>query len=363
MQRPDRVKLDAGHGPLSLSRPLPDRIGSEEELDEILSRPRPELIHSIRTVSSPLLILGAGGKMGPTLALLARRAADAAGHPLEIIAVSRFQSGTTRQWLETRGVKTLNCDLLEADSLRQLPETQNLIHLVGLKFGTAQNPAVTWAVNALVPARVAERFAKARIVVLSTGNVYSLSPSNQGGSLETAPLRPLGEYANAVIGRERFFEFFSGRAATPVALLRLFYAVELRYGVLVDLARKVAQGHPIDLTTGHFNCIWQADANEIILRALPLAASPPTVWNVCRPETFSVRQVATRLGELLQRSPVFTGQEAPTALLGNASKLCAALGQPSVTLEPLLVWIAHWVRERARYLDKPTHFEVRNGEF
>ncbi|HWH68833.1 MAG TPA: NAD(P)-dependent oxidoreductase, partial [Candidatus Sulfotelmatobacter sp.] len=235
--------------------------------------------------------------------------------------------------------------------------------MVGLKFGTAQNPATTWASNALVADRVARRYPQARIVALSTGNVYPFSPISAGGSLETAPLTPVGEYANSAVARERFLEFHSLQAGTPVALMRLFYAVDLRYGVLVDLARKVVQGQPIDLASGAFNCIWQGDANELILRALGLAGSPPTAWNLCQPEIFSVREMAIRLGELLGCPPTFVGQEAATALLGNSAKLCQALGAPALPMETLLRWVSYWVKNSARYLDKPTHFEVRDGQY
>lgn len=338
-------------------------IPDEAALEERLSRPHPRLIEFIRGVSSPLVILGAGGKMGASLAVLAHRAAQAAGHPLEVIAVSRFADPSVRRGFEDRGVRTLPCDLLAEGAVHQLPDTRNLIYLVGVKFGTAQNASATWAANTLVPARVVERYPRARIVALSTGNVYPLSPVNRRGSTETDPLTPVGEYANSAVARERIFEFYSRRLGTPVALMRLFYAVELRYGVLLDIARKVWNGEAVELTNGFFNCIWQGDANDLILRSLPLAASPPSAWNLCAPQVFSVRQIATRLGELLERSPNFTGAEAATALLGNPARLCGALGEPSLPLETLLPWIAAWVKGGGRTLDKPTHFEVRDGTY
>jgi nucleoside-diphosphate-sugar epimerase len=314
-------------------------------------------------LSGPLLILGAGGKMGLTLAGLARRAAEEGGHRLDIVAVSRFGNAKSRSWLEARCVKTLGCDLLDAGALAGLPDAENIIYLVGVKFGTAQNPAATWATNTLVPANVCERFPHSRIVALSTGNVYPLNAVRRGGSVEDDALTPLGEYANATVGRERIFEFESRRHGTPIALLRLCYAVELRYGVLMDLARKIHAGEPIALLNGYFNCIWQGDANEMILRALPLVESPPSAWNLCRPEIFSVREVATRLGELLGRPPQFVGQEAETALVVNAERLCMHLGLPQTTLETMLAWTAHWVQSGGRSLGKPTHFEVRNGNY
>jgi nucleoside-diphosphate-sugar epimerase len=265
--------------------------------------------------------------------------------------------------LEAHGVTTRSCDLLAEGSLQQLPEAANVIYLVGLKFGTAQNPAATWAINTLVPARVTERYARARIVALSTGNVYPLSEKSRGGSRETDPLTPRGEYANAAVARERIFEYGSARHHIPITLLRLFYAVELRYGVLVDIARKVLAGEPVELANGYFNCIWQGDANDMILRALSLAASPPTPWNLCRPEIFPVRAVALRFGELLGRAPQFAGTETPSALLGNSAPLCGKLGPPSVPLETMLQWIAPWVKQGGRNLERPTHFEVRDGNY
>lgn len=342
---------------------FPESVQTEPELEDLLTRPGAVLVDSIATVTSPLIILGAGGKMGPTLAVMARRAAIAAGHDLKVLAASRFSDDRARQWLERQGVTTIPCDLLESSSLSELPDATNVIYLVGQKFGTTKSPATTWAMNAIPPARVVERYPTARIVALSTGNVYPLSEASRGGSLETDPLTPLGEYPNAAVGRERVFEFFSSRNGTPLALIRLFYAVELRYGVLVDIARKVYGGEAIQLDNGYFNCIWQGDANEMILRALALAESPPTVWNLCRPEIFSVREVATRLGELFGREPRFSGAETKTALLGNSARICAALGPPPTSLDTMLRCIAHWVKLGGRNLGKPTHFEVRDGNY
>lgn len=342
---------------------LPERIETEEALDEWLSRPRPELVRFIAQVRSPLVILGAGGKMGPSLAVLARRAAQAAGHRLDILAVSRFSNPQARRWLEAHEVRTLPCDLFDATSVRALPDSENVLFLVGQKFGTSENPSLTWATNTLVPARVAERYSGARIVALSTGNVYPPSPVAAGGSVETDPVTPLGEYANATVARERIFEFYSQRQSTPVVLLRLFYAVELRYGLLRDLADKVWSGQTVDLTTGHFNCIWQGDANEFVLRSLPLATVPAAAYNLTRPEVFSVRAVATRLGELTGKPVHFSGSESDTSLLGNAHKVRSRLGDPPTPLETMLRWTADWVRRGGRSLGKPTHFEVRDGRY
>ncbi len=329
----------------------------------MLTRPDPALVEFVRTLASPLLILGAGGKMGPSLATLVKRAADAGDHRLEVKAVSRFGDAGLVARLNGCGVKTLSCDLLEQQAVQRLPDAPNIIYLVGLKFGTAHNPAATWAINTIVPTRISERYPDARIVALSTGNVYPLSEVDRRGSLESEALTPVGEYANAAVGRERIFEFHSRLNHTPVTLLRLFYAVELRYGVLADIARKVHEGTSIDLANGYFNCIWQGDANEMAIRSLALASSPPAAWNLCRPEIFSVRSVAQRFGGLFGRTPRFTGVEATTALVGDSRLLCSKLGSPAMGLDTMVDWIADWVKQGGRDLGKPTHFEARDGRY
>lgn len=342
---------------------LPEVIENEETLDELLTRPRPALVQFMASVRSPLVILGAGGKMGPSLALLACRAAEAARHPLEIIAVSRFSDPIARRWLDDRGVQTLSCDLFDPGAVRKLPDAADVLYLVGQKFGTTQSPAGTWAANLLAPARIAERYPATRIVALSTGNVYPLSPVGRGGSMESDPLTPLGEYANATVGRERIFEFFSQKNSTAIVLVRLFYAIDLRYGVLRDLAELIWAGKPVDLTNGHFNCIWQGDANEMVIRSLALATTPAAAFNLTSAAVLSVRAVATRLGELLGRAVDFIGTESETALTGNTAKLRAQLGDPPTPLDTMLCWTADWVKRGGRNLGKPTHFEVRDGRY
>ena len=228
---------------------------------------------------------------------------------------------------------------------------------------TDQSPSATWAVNVLASARVAERYPRARLVALSTANVYPLTEVTRQGAVESDPLTPVGEYANSAVGRERILEFYSLRDGLPLTVVRLCYAVELRYGVLLDIAQQVQAGKPIDLASGFFNCIWQGDANDMILRALSLAHCPPTVWNLCRPEVFSVRDVATRFGELLGRAPQFIGSENPNALLCNSRPICAKLGEPATPLVPMLRWIAEWVQGNGCTWGKPTHFEVRDGRY
>ena len=342
---------------------MPERIHTEEQLDEVLTRPGPALVKFMSSISSPLVILGAGGKMGPTVAVLAKRAAEAASQPMDVVAVSRFSHGSARQRMEEQGVRTLSVDLLERGSLRELPDSRNVIHLAGMKFGTAENPALTWAVNTLVPVHVAERYSSARIVALSTGNVYPHVPINSGGATESHPLSPLGDYASAAVAREGVFTDASRKQGTPVAIIRLNYAVELRYGVLVDIARKVWAGEPVNISNGWFNCIWQGDACDMVLRALSLAASPPTVWNLTSSAMLSVHEVANRFSELFQRPPKFTGEESDTALLSNPAKLFAELGSPPTPLEEVIRWTAEWVKSGKRLLDKPTRFEVRDGRY
>jgi nucleoside-diphosphate-sugar epimerase len=338
-------------------------IETESALDELLTCPGPALVEFIKTIRTPLLLLGAGGKMGPTLAVMAQRAAQQASHRLEILAASRFSDETARRWLEDHDVRTICCDLMDRDNLRQLPDAEYIIYLVGLKFGTTQNPASTWAINTLVPANVCARYPHSQIAALSSGSIYPLVPIHSGGAAESEPLTPLGEYANACVARERIFEYFSRQNHTPIALLRLFYAVELRYGVLVDIAQKVYAGEAVDLTMGYLNWIWQGDANDMILRSLALASTPPTPFNLTGSKAHSIRDLALQFGELLGKRVCFTGREAGTALLGNTKRLRELLGEPAMPAEAVIRWIAQWIQRQGRTLGKPTHFEVRDGRY
>ena len=342
--------------------PYPSRLPDLASLDDWMSRPSEALVEFISTVSGPLVVLGAGGKMGPSLCVLARRAADAAGHALDIVAVSRFTDDDTRTWLETRGIRTQACDLMTGD-LSALPDAENVLYLVGLKFGTQQAPARTWAVNTLVPARVTERYAGSRIVALSSGNVYPLVPVDSNGSLEGDPLTPLGEYPNACVARERLFQYASEIHDTPGVLVRLNYATDLRYGVLVDLAEKIAAGQPIDVTMGTLNCIWQRDANDAVIRSLDLAETPMRPLNLTGTEHLSVRQLALRLGEQMDRPVEIVGEEAPNALLSDVSQMVKTLGAPETPLDTVLRWTADWVVRSQPTLGKPTKFEVRDGQY
>ena len=345
-----------------MTNPSLKSIDSEAALDGVLTSPQRQLVQFIKTLTSPLLVLGAGGKMGPTLAVLAKRAAEQAGHVLEVIAASRFSDVAARNWLEERGVRTLVADVLRREELAALPEADNVIFLVGQKFGTSSNPARTWVANTLAPAMAAERFRSARMVTLSTANVYPLSPVAAGGSKEDDPLTPLGEYANAAVARERIFEYFSQQYGTHMALLRLSYALDLRYGVIADISGKILRGEPIPLASGHFNAIWQGDANEIILRSLDLAASPAAAFNLSGP-MLAVREIAEKLGGLLGHRPVFVGEESGTALICNTARLNGLLGSPATPLDSILRWTAEWVSRGRKSLDKPTHFETRDGAY
>lgn len=342
---------------------LPPQLSSEEQLDEVLSRPSDPLVHAIRQLSSPLIVLGASGKMGPSLCLLAKRAAAAAQVSLRVVAVSRFSADGSRDWFESRGIHTVACDLLSRSEVEKLPGSENIVYLVGLKFGTSQNPALTWAVNTLVPAQVGERYPGARVVALSTGNIYPLVPVSSGGATEQTAPAPVGEYGRAALARERIFEYCSHQRQTRIVLVRLNYAVELRYGVLLDIAERVWSGAEVNVAMGHFNCIWQGDANDHILRLFSSATAPPAVYNLTGPGVLSVREIAARFGQLMQRAPQVVGEEAETALLSDPARVIAKLGSPAIPLDTVLEWIAHWVMSNAPTLGKPTHFEVRSGEF
>ena len=338
-------------------------FGSVAELEAKLAEPSQRLVADMARVEGDVMLLGAGGKMGPSLALLARNALSAAGKGAKVIAVSRFSDEGAVRSLEAAGVEVVRADLLDEAQLAALPDAPNVIYMAAMKFGTTGQEARTWAMNTYLPGRVAERFRGSRIVAFSSGNVYPLTPLAAGAPDEDDPVGPVGEYAWSVLGRERLFEHFSRLHGTPVALLRLNYAVEMRYGVLVDIALAVRDGEPVDVSMGHVNVVWQGDANEVALRALLHCEAPPRVINLTGPETASVRQLARRLGERLGKEPVFAGEEQESALLNDASRAHALFGYPSVALNTLVDWVADWVAGGGETHGKPTKFQVRTGEF
>ncbi|MEZ4864443.1 MAG: NAD-dependent epimerase/dehydratase family protein [Caldilineaceae bacterium] len=342
---------------------LPTALHNETELDELLSRPSPLVLETAQRLESDLLILGVGGKMGPTLARMAARALAEVGSPHRVIGVARFSQPALPAQLTAWGVTPLACDLLDRQTLATLPDCRHVIFMAGQKFGTSGQSARTWAMNSYMPALVAERFTQANVVVFSTGNVYPLTPVAQGGSLESDTPNPVGEYAMSCLGRERIFEHFALTQGLRCAIMRLNYAIDLRYGVLLDIAQRVYSGQPIDLSMGNANVIWQGDANAQALALLDHCSTPPFVLNVTGPETVSVRRVAEVMGRLLAQEPHFVGQEAPTALLSNAAKAQQLFGYPSVSLQQMIEWTVAWVKNERVVWNKPTHFEARDGKF
>ena len=341
----------------------PQHIEDSEQLEEVMSRPTPEVVEAMRGMAGDLLILGVGGKMGPTLAKLAKRAIDESGSGKKVIGVSRFSSPGLQADLDRAGIETISCDLLNETELQQLPDVPNVIFMAGRKFGATGNESLTWAMNTYLPGRVAEKYRKSRIAVFSTGNVYPLTPVSHGGATETHPVDPIGEYAQSCLGRERVFEHASNQYGTPLAILRLNYAIDLRYGILLDIAEKVYGEKPVDLTMGAANVIWQGDANAVVLRSFMHCQSPPMLLNLTGPEIVSIRWLATRFGEIFGKAPNFEGVEADTALLSNAARCHQLFGYPRISLEQMVQWVAHWVKIGAVTLGKPTKFEVRDGKF
>ena len=328
-----------------------------------MSRPTPEVVEAMGGMAGDLLILGVGGKMGPTLAKLAKRAIDESDSEKRVIGVSRFSVPDLQADLNQAGIETIACDLLNETELQGLPDVPNVIFMAGRKFGSTGNEPLTWVMNTYLPGRVAEKYRNSRIVVFSTGNVYPLTPVSHGGATETHPVDPIGEYAQSCLGRERLFERASNQFGTPLAILRLNYAIDLRYGILLDIAEKVYGEKPVDLTMGATNVIWQGDANAVVLRALMHCQSPAMLLNLTGPEIVSIRWLATRFGEIFGKAPAFEGIEADTALLSNAARSHQLFGYPRISLEQMVRWVAHWVEIGGTSLGKPTKFEVRDGKF
>ena len=339
------------------------RIDDVPALDKLLSEPPRRLVETMRRLDGDLLILGAGGKMGPSLAEMAARAMDASGGKRRVTAVSTFSAAGLRDRLERAGVRTLACNMLDADAVEALPDAENVVFMAGRKFGSTGCEWLTWAGNVLMPGLVGRRYRASRIVSFSTGSIYPLERVDGGGSVEETPPAPAGEYAMSCVGRERMFDYCARELGARALHLRLNYAVEMRYGVLVDVASRVWSGLPVDLTMGYFNCVWQAYANAVALMSLDLASNPPAILNVTGPECVSVRQLARRFGELMGKKTVFKGQEADTALLNNASRCHKLFGHPEIALDTLIEWTARWVMAGNEIWNKPTHYETRDGKF
>ncbi len=338
-------------------------IDTEVQLEEKLSRPSPEDIVAMQAIRGDIIVLGVGGKMGPSLVRLMRRAIVEAGVQKRIIAVARFTDQTLPAALQAEGIETLTCDLLEDGALDSLPDVPNVIFMAARKFGTTGAEYLSWAMNTQLPALVASRYRNSRIVCFSSGNVYPLRPLHLGGASEETPVDPRGEYAQSVLGRERLFEYGSHRWGTPVALLRLNYAVDLRYGVLSDIGTAVYQRQPLDIRTPMLNAIWQRDANSVCFRTFDYCQSPPFVLNVTGPETLSIRWIAEEFGKRFGCEPIFVGEETSSAFLSNAAQQHRLFGYPTVTPDEMIEWTAHWIAGGKKSLNKPTHFQTRDGKF
>ena len=342
------------------ARDFPTHFETEQALEDFLATPSRDLIDDLAKVDGDLIILGVGGKMGPTLARLARNALPLSRR---VIAVARFSETEVRTMLEAHGIETIACDLLDAVAIAALPKCPNVIFMAGRKFGADANNPLTWAMNTHVPALVADAFRASRIVAFSTACVYPFVPVIGQGAAEDLPPNPPGEYANSCVGRERMFEYFSQTHGTPGRLLRLSYAIDMRYGVLADVALKVWRGEPVDVTMGHVNVIWQGDANAQALRCLAVATVPTSPINVSGPETTSIRWLAAEFGRRFDKPVQIKGVEAPTAWLMNTSEAERLFGYPKVPLSQLIGWVADWIAREQRLYGKPTKFEARDGKY
>jgi nucleoside-diphosphate-sugar epimerase len=333
---------------------------NENELDDLLSTPRAETTGALEACPGDVLILGAGGKMGPTLARMVRRAAR---DDRRVIAVSRWSSHAAERALNDAGVETVACDLLDRSAVESLPDAPNVIFMAGQKFGTTGAPAMTWAMNVLVPDHCAERYRDSRIAAFSTGNVYALTPIAAGGSREDDRPAPVGEYAASCLGRERVFELYAERHGTRVSIVRLNYAIDLRYGVLVDIALRVYRGEPVPIEMGYVNVIWQGDANRIAIECLARTSAPPFIVNVTGEAILSVRALAESFGQRFGKAVTFAGTERPDALLSNTSRMRGAFAPPETQLDTMLAWVGDWIEAGGSLLGKPTKFEARDGAF
>jgi hypothetical protein len=341
----------------------PSAIQSVDQLEDLLSAPTPSVTETFAKIPGDIMVLGVGGKMGPSLARMARRASELAGVKRRVIGVSRFSSPELPEQLAGWGVETIPADLLDVQQLEALPEIENIVYMAGMKFGSTGNEALTWAMNTFLPGQVCRKFRGSRIVAFSTGNIYGLAPLSGGGSVEGDVPNPVGEYAMSCLGRERILEHHSRSLNIPMSVIRLNYAVEMRYGVIVDLALKLDRDEPVDLSMGNANVIWQGDANAHALQSFDHAASPPFVLNVSGPEMLSIRRVAEQLGSLMGKTPQFVGSESSTALLNNAQLAHRLFGPTAVPVRQVIEWTANWIGSKLPTHRKPTHFESRSGQF
>jgi len=342
---------------------FPEKIENEEQLEELLSQPGEEVINLFRRLDGDIMFLGVSGKIGQSLSQMAKRASDMTGNKKRIIGVAHFTNKEQQKKIEKAGIETIRGDLLDTKFIKSLPPVKNIFFLAGMKFGSIDNLSMTWAINSYLPALVADHFPGSRIVAFSTGCVYPFVPVKSGGSLETDNPVAIGEYAQSCLGRERMFEYGSIKNKTEVMLIRLNYSVEMRYGVLVDIAVKVLNNKPVDLAMGYFNVIWQGDMNNFVLRSPEHVKSPANVLNITGSETLSVKEVALEFGKLFGMNPVFENKEAETALLSNSEKAFSIFGRPTVPISQVIEWTAYWLLEDKELLGKPTHFEVRDGKY
>lgn len=334
-----------------------------ETLEENILQPSDKLLNDITAIEGDILILGVGGKMGPGMAKLAKQAIDKTGLQKKITGVSRFSDKALQEKLERDGIETISADLLDEESLKNLPDAPNVIYLAGHKFGSTGNEPFTWAMNAYLPGRVAEKYKHSNIVAFSTGNVYPLTEISSGGLSEEYPPGPIGEYGQSCLGRERMFQYFSQKNQTPVLIYRLNYAIDFHYGVLLDIAKAVYEKKEIELHTGLANVIWQGDANEIAIRALLHCESPAKILNVTGPETVSIKWLAEQFGTAFGIGPKFTGEAQPTAFLSNASEAHKIFGYPRITLREMIDMTAFWIKEGGTVFNKATHFQERQGKY
>lgn len=339
------------------------KIANEQQLEERMSQPTAADIDAMRALEGDVVILGVGGKMGPTLAQLIRRSAEAAGKKTKVLGVARFTDKNMPDVLRAHGIDPIACDLLEPGELAKLPDAENVIFMAARKFGTTGAEHLSWAINTQLPALVADRYRHSRIVCFSSGNVYPLMPATSGGADEETPVGPQGEYAQSVLGRERVFEHASYRWGTKIAILRLNYAIDLRYGVLVDIARAVFERRPVDLRMPLVNVIWQGDANSVALRSIAHCDSPSFVLNLTGPETLNTRWIAEQFAQRFATHATFSGEESSHALLNNSAKCHQLFGYPTVTVGTMIDWIADWIAGGGVHSNKPTHFQTQDGKF